>query len=285
MGKNHIYATYVDIWRGFLGHVSDGTINALNEPGIISNSIVSMIDGELVHKQKVDELNLEMYRYTGSNPFVGLISTWERDEKDDDAYELYASIPTFKGFDTKVTITEVDFDADLYSGHITATTPICQTADLTFYVPDFFKHMDIKPNTERHVELAGLGMTVSLAPQIQTNKGWLYEKVLKKFLNANPEKTEKDLKNIQVRQSFGRHEKCEDIYIFNADILSVEKVNFSLRKTSIDMYKLKITPILNVDTGESIDIYLYVHENTLNGYTPKIGDNILGAMVLFGNLI
>ena len=285
MKKEHIYTTYVDVWRGFLGHVSDDTINEFNNPEIISNSIKAMIEGELIHQQKVKDLNLEIYRYVKSNPFVGIVSTWEKDEQDDGAYELFASTPIFKGIDTKLTITEVDFYDDLYSGHITAESPICQTTNLTFRVPEFFKHMDIKPRTKQYVELAGLGMTVGKAPQIQSNKGWLYEKVLKKFLNVNPEKTQKDLPNIEVRQSFFRHEKCEDVYLFTTDVLSVEKSNLTFNETSVDMYKLKISPILNVDTGESIDMYLYVHDNTLKGYVPKLGDNIVGAMVLFGNII
>lgn len=283
MDQNYIYTNYIDVWRGFLGNK---TIFEFNNTEIITTSIMSMLDGELVFQTKIDDLNLEIFSYAKSNPFVGIISTWEKDEQDNDAYELFASLPIFKGIDTKLTVKTIDFDKDLYSGHITAESKICQTSSLTFYVPEFFKHMDLKPNTERYVELAGLGLIIDKAPQpIQCNKGWFYEKVLSKFSTENSKKEQKDLKSIEIRQLLVQDKKRKDGYTFTADILSAEKINLTLRDFSINMYKLKIAPVLNIDTGETIDMYLYVHENTLNGYTPKIGDNIIGNMILFGNIL
>lgn len=197
--------------------------------------------------------------------------------------ELWSCFPIMQGLPNRLKIRKSHPWGNGVEG-VVAAERAGDGPPVTFFAPFYFREFaSFTPGAERTIRLAALALSCEKAElqEFAVDKGAFYEIQRKRFLEENPDKTEKDFSApvVSMRGSrllFPRTYACE--WEYRCPILAVEQIRFFERL----IYKLRVV-FVGMDE-EELSGYLYVPEYMLKGSVPQVGDDIQGILWMTGSL-
>ena len=169
-------------------------------------------------------------------------------EKPGQYWRVHSILPALEGIDAHVTFGNNVYVPEDGYGFMTFSIDGMNKHPLTARNPFFMANRNfIEKDTKATIKLAALCLKIDKMP-------------------------------VKVSSSAFLPGAREDLYKFQTDVLSVQRLEFLGQL----FYRLEIEPIRNARTGKSQKLYLYAAKEILGKYIPRTGDNIQGFLALFG---
>ncbi|MDR1942160.1 MAG: hypothetical protein LBQ47_07520, partial [Endomicrobium sp.] len=239
----------------------------------------SVEDGKIKHD--LHEAAYIVYPENNSIQLCSLI------EKKNNTNEFISMFPLLAGIPAKLNITEKYTWENGLEGEVSGKW--LGGREINFFAPFYYQQfLNTEINKEFTVYLSGIAFSVKddTGNKFEIDKGDMYEMQLRKFLKDNPDKTKKDFPCITVHMgdvSVLFPTQYYSNFEYRGPILSIEYTE--LLGAKIAKAKIRILRSgYDVKAEEELCINLYLTEHALNGYNPKEGDCITGAMWLTGYL-
>jgi hypothetical protein len=222
--------------------------------------------------------------YPANNPIQSCVLEYIDETKN--VLEVMSFYPFMEGISTKLILTDKYTWENEIEGEVSGT--FCDRIEIPFFAPFYYcQFLNLELGKEYTVFLAGLAYSVEndTGRTFEIKQGPLYEMQLKEFLKENPSKTENDYPATIVSMdgcaTFIQQKYFAEIE-YRGPILELTETNMF----DIKIFKAKICVARVSEYGECGDliINLYMSEKVLNGYNPKVGDDIMGVMWLTGYL-
>jgi hypothetical protein len=200
--------------------------------------------------------------------------------------EVISFYPFMEGIPAKLVLTDKYTWENGMEGDVSGT--FCDSIEVPFFAPFYYSQfLNLEVGKEAAVFLAGLAYSVEndTGRTFEIKQGPLYEMQLKEFLKENPSKNANDYPATIVGMdgcaTFLPQKYFAEIE-YRGPILELSKTEMF----DIMIFKAKICVARVSEYGEYGDliINLYMSEKVLNGYNPKVGDDIMGVMWLTGYL-
>jgi hypothetical protein len=224
--------------------------------------------------------------YPTGNPIQSCVILYVN--KDNESLEVQSMYPFMEGTPTKLTITDKYTWENGIEGEILGE--FCDRIEIPFFAPFYYSQfLNIEIGKEYEIFLAGLAYSIEndSGRTFEFDSGAIYEMQLKEFLEKNPNKAKEDFPKVTASMAgcgmFFPQEYFAEIS-YRGPILSLTEAE--LFGVKIFKTEIRVAKGISSNSGENSDliISLYIPENLLNGYNPKIGDDIQGVMWLTGYL-
>lgn len=215
---------------------------------------------------------------------VSFLIIFETD-KDKDTNTLLSAYPVLKGCSNNIILKEKYAWPIEAEGEMACITAENNNIILNFHNPFFAVDMDkFSINSETSISLAGLAYSITLLQesQFEISEGDFYKFALKKFLEENPDKTEKDFETpvVSIKPETFRMTKplkYTSEYMISGVIKDISEI------TVLD----EPVKILKVDLGheennEPLLINIYASNHICAGCSLQKGDNITAHIWLTG---
>ena len=235
-------------------------------------------EGELSLNAKVHDKLYHFLRFVPDKSNIGVEIVVEEEKKHNSFVTCY---PFFRGIKNKVSIVDIKADSDRLAGFVKISMNEASPMWMfnPFYAHSITEMKKLVAKGKAELSISGLALQLEKTPKtvFKIDKGGMYEVALKEFLEKHPDKTKKDFPYVEVDASHASGlmpSDCLDGYEFSSDIYKVEKFRFM----DMDFYCLEIEVLRDGDIGMKLN--LYANSEMLNGYKPKVGDNVHGYMQL-----
>ena len=235
---------------------------------IVNNLETLLQESKLMFKTTIDKTE-----YAGlSFPSTGPVRALSIVKNSGDGFKLTDVVPILKGANFAIDNNEKytwknvalgEFDADLKDRWI------------QFFDPLFALDSQSKEKTPT-VSLSAVALNLKQFKErsFVIDKGYFYQEKLQEFLKDNPNKTEKDFEapKLNLTKKTFRMIMPSNFSSQMEIVASIEDINHT-SFLGIPIHILTINLEHTVDNS-FLNIPLYVTDNVLEGYTPKIGDTI-----------